>query len=130
MYKRQTCITYDILDHDNVYLGGAISPGIGIRLKALHEFTGRLPIIEPVEGEVELIGDSTQSSILSGVYNGIKQELEGVIKAYDLQYNGLNVVLTGGDMKRFDLAVKNRIFADDFLVLKGLNEIIRYNEKV
>lgn len=124
-----TCITYDIVASGGRYLGGGISPGIAMRLKALHENTGKLPLVDPINGEVKLIGNSTITSILSGVYNGVKHELEGTIKAYEQQYNDLKIVLTGGDRKRFELVSKNRIFADEFLVLKGLKEILNYNEK-
>lgn len=122
-----TCITYDFVSSENEYLGGAISPGFEMRLKALNTFTGKLPKVEYQKGIPNLIGDSTENSILSGVYNGLKNEIQGVINQYDLQYNNLKVVITGGDFELFDLEPKNRIFADKFLVLKGLNEILNYN---
>ena len=98
-----------------------------MRLKSLDRFTGRLPKIHYSHGEPKLIGDSTENSILSGVYNGLKHEVQALINQYSLQYNNLNVVVTGGDLNLFDLEPKNRIFADKFLVLKGLNEILNYN---
>ena len=41
-----TCITYDFLNSDNEYLGGAISPGLSMRYKSLHTFTDKLPLLE------------------------------------------------------------------------------------
>lgn len=124
-----TCITVDLLSSKGIHLGGSISLGLKMRLKALNEFTGKLPLIELTDQQPNRIGDTTETSILSGVYYGVKNELEGVIQDYMAQYSDLKIVVTGGDSNLFDLEPKNRIFADDFLVLKGLNEIIRYNEK-
>lgn len=124
-----TCITFDFVDENSVYYGGSIAPGFEMRFKALHHFTQKLPQIKYENQSVELIGNSTENSILSGVYNGLKYEALGIISAYEKQYNDLKIVLTGGDYKLFDLEVKNRIFADDFLVLRGLQQILILNEE-
>lgn len=124
-----TCITYDFLNSKNEYLGGAIAPGFQMRFKALHHFTGKLPLVNFNKDNLKLIGNTTETSIISGVYNGMKNEIEGTINSYLSQYDTLNIVVTGGDINLFDLEPKNRIFADDFLVLKGLNKILNYNEK-
>jgi len=125
-----TCITYDVVTADKKYFGGAISPGLNMRFKALNQFTGNLPLVEITENEKpNLIGDSTINSIKSGVYNGVKTELEGIIASYNKQYENIQVVLTGGNAEMFDLESKNRIFADKFFLLKGLNEILEYNAK-
>lgn len=124
-----TCITFDFLTAKKEYLGGSISPGFEMRFKALHHFTEKLPLIEYDKNQNNITGDSTVSSINSGVYNGVRNEIEGTIKQYMVQYSNLKIIVTGGDEKRFDLEPKNRIFADEFLVLKGLNEILKYNGK-
>tara|TARA_B100000809_G_scaffold263144_2_gene315700 strand:+ start:4354 stop:5070 length:717 start_codon:yes stop_codon:yes gene_type:complete len=122
-----TCVTFDFINSKNEYLGGAIAPGFQMRFKALNYFTGKLPLVVFDKKQLKLIGDTTESSIMSGVYNGMKNEIEGVINDYITQYETLKVVVTGGDTNLFDLEPKNRIFADEFLVLKGLNEILNYN---
>lgn len=122
-----TCVTFDFINSKNEYLGGAIAPGFEMRFKALNYFTGKLPLIKFENKQVDLIGNNTKNSITSGVYNGMKNEIEGVIRDYVAQYEGLKIVVTGGDINLFDLEPKNRIFADEFLVLKGLNEILNYN---
>ncbi len=124
-----TCITFDFLNQNNDYLGGSISPGLNMRFKALNQYTGKLPLIKFDKKNLRLIGNSTETSIISGIYNGIKNELNATIAQYLMQYPKLKIVVTGGDYKLFDLEPKNRIFADKFLVLKGLNEILNYNEK-
>lgn len=123
-----SCITYDFLTATKRYLGGGISPGLQMRLKAMHSFTHALPLIE-WEGNdsPQLTGDTTVNAMLSGVYFGIKGEINALIEAYEIQYPALKVVLTGGDAKYFEKELKNGIFADQNLVLKGLNEILVYN---
>ena len=99
-----TCITYDLVTKDNMYHGGAISPGYNMRFKALHEFTGKLPLVLPKNVKIQLIGDSTENSILSGVFHGIQSEVNGIIQNYIEQYSDLIVVVTGGNVNLFDLA--------------------------
>lgn len=125
-----TCITYDFIDKENNYVGGAISPGINLRLKALNQFTGKLPLVDFSENmPPKLIGTSTIDSIKSGVFYGVKFEIERVIDEYTKRYKNLQTVITGGNAEMFDLESKNRIFADKFFLLKGLNEILKYNAK-
>lgn len=124
-----TCVTYDFVSSSNEYLGGAISPGMEMRFKALHTFTGKLPLIAHKNHE-DLIGKTTEESILSGVQHGMVAEVKGTIEAYRKQVGGLEVLLTGGDLDFFNPAIsgKNDIFADPYLVLKGLNVILNYND--
>ena len=125
-----TCITFDFIDKENNYVGGAISPGINLRLKALNQFTGKLPLVDFSEKEKpKFIGDSTVNSIKSGVFYGVKFEIERVIDEYTKRYENLQTVITGGNAEMFDLESKNRIFADKFFLMKGLNEILKYNAK-
>ena len=123
-----TCITYEFLDEKITYRGGAISPGIQMRLKALHNFTDQLPLIEwKLPEAVELIGKSTEQSILSGVLNGAIAEVEGIIHQYQEQFGAIQLIITGGDTTFFEKVLKKRIFADPNLVLQGLNQILQYN---
>ena len=124
-----TTITYDFVNKNGEYLGGGISPGIRMRLKSLHTFTGKLPLIKQVFHAVDLIGNDTQSSILSGVLQGTLKEVDGIISAYKTQYTGLKTVLSGGDEKYFDKRLKNNIFASPNFVLKGLKEILDFNQE-
>ena len=121
-----TCITYELLDAQGCYWGGNISPGMQMRLKALHAFTGRLPFVE-AEGRLLSMGCDTESAIRAGVVQGIKYEIEGYKRSLKHKYPQLLVFLTGGDSFSFDTNVKSIIFADKFLVLKGLNRILEYN---
>lgn len=124
-----TCLKYNFTTAAGEYLGGAISPGLNMRFKALNAYTDRLPLIEKDEQFTELIGKDTKGSILSGVQEGIAAEVDGIIDRYSQLYPNLHVILTGGDAPFFDKRLKNSIFADPFLVLKGLNLILNHNAK-
>lgn len=126
-----TCITYDMLPADDRYFGGSISPGLTMRLKALHEFTGRLPLVALNTHFSDVLGRTTEQSILSGVLQGALGELISFIEKYQQQYSEVGVVLCGGDAHFFDTQLKNSIFASNVslipnLILIGLNEIIHH----
>lgn len=125
-----TCITYDLITSENEYLGGSISPGIQMRFAALHTFTEKLPLIKPeFDAKIEIIGNDTETSILSGVLNGVLNEVDGIIDRYKNQFPDLKIIVSGGDYKYFDKNLKNNIFATPNIVLKGLNRIHDFNEK-
>jgi type III pantothenate kinase len=124
-----TCITYDLLNRRNEYIGGAISPGITMRYKALNHFTGKLPLVEAsLNSEPNPVGDSTSGSITSGVQLAIILEVEGMIAQYSLLFPELKVIVSGGDYFYFDKYLKSNIFATPNIVLKGLKEILDFNE--
>ena len=123
-----TCITYEFVNTKAEYLGGAISPGISIRFKALHTFTGKLPLVEK-KIKASIIGNTTENSILSGVINGCFYEVKGITYEYTDKYKDLKIILSGGDMKYFDKILKNSIFAISNIVLIGLNIILDFNAK-
>ena len=118
-----SAITIDFVDKEGDYHGGNIAPGIKMRFKALHEYTGRLPMIEK-EGDTPFIGYNTETAIRSGVINGICHEIDGYIGEFQRKYGDVLVFLTGGDEKSLKNNIKSRIFADKFLVAKGLNRIL------
>jgi type III pantothenate kinase len=120
-----TCITYDFVDEKMNYHGGAISPGINMRFEAMYTFTKRLPLVSAAPEK--MIGDSTESSMRSGVMNGVLNEVEGFINKYRMEYPDMRVVLCGGDTSFFENNLKPTIFAAPDLVLNGLNRILVYN---
>lgn len=118
-----TCVTYNFLAKNNAFRGGAISPGIELRLKSLHEFTDELPLVQR-EGHISILGYDTETSIRSGVINGITAEIEGMHSFYESQYGNINAVLTGGDAPFFESRLKKKIFADTNFLFKGLYAIL------
>lgn len=125
-----TSITYDIVNSDKEYLGGGISPGLNMRFKALHNLTYRLPLIQipSAETNINLVGDSTESSILSGVVVGVKAEVENIITQYSSMFSPLKIIISGGDYKYFEKLVKSNIFASPNIVVRGLKNILDFNE--
>ena len=121
-----TCVKFDFVDADGNYQGGSISPGMMMRFKSMHDYTGQLPLIETPE-EADLIGRSTFQSMNTGVMVGLKAEIDGMIALYSQKYTPLTIFLTGGDHKRFDKGLKNSIFAENNLTLYGLYLILKHN---
>ncbi len=121
-----TAITYEFINKEGVYLGGGITAGVSMRLKSLNTFTSRLPLVEAQFPDF-LIGRNSEESILSGVMNGIRAEMDGIIQEYKQLYPELIILFTGGDMIYFEKKLKNNIFANPNLVLTGLNLILEYN---
>jgi type III pantothenate kinase len=122
-----TAITIDYVTADGIYKGGNISPGVELRFKSLHHFTGRLPLIDE-QGEIPSLGYDTETAIRSGVVEGIVRELDSYIDEYK-KNRDISAFLTGGCAFYFESKLKNAIFADENLVLKGLNEILKYQQK-
>jgi len=121
-----SAITYDFIDTNGNYRGGNISPGINLRLRALHEFTNKLPLVE-AKVESPLLGNDTQSAILSGVLYGIVFEIDGYIENIRKEHRSLSIFLTGGSTFYLVNKLKNAIFANENLILIGLNRILQYN---
>ena len=127
-----TALKFDFVAADGTYHGGSIAPGLRMRLRALHTFTGRLPLLELPEPttSVQLIGDATASSMLSGVLNGTAAEVTGLVADYRARYPELGLVLTGGDALYLQPRLApafGHIFVVPELVLIGLDRILRYN---
>lgn len=122
-----TCITYDLVNNVGEFVGGAISPGIRMRYKAMNQHTAGLPLLEPTE-VLDFIGNSTNACMHSGVINGVSREVDGVIDQYRARFQHLTVILTGGDSHFFDKRLKNTIFANPKFLLEGLNYLLEYNK--
>ena len=132
-----TSITYDFIDENDNYLGGAISPGIRLRYESLHHFTAKLPLLtldlfkENLKSidEHDFIGNSTSSAIHSGVLNGVQNEIEGFITQYQRVYPKFIIILTGGDTEFLAKRLKNTIFANSNFLLESLNQTFQYKNQ-
>lgn len=123
-----TCVKYDLVTADGTYQGGAIAPGLQMRFKSMSKMTKRLPLIENWRSNEKLWpGKSTRSSMVAGVLQGLEAEIMHYIEEGNNRYDNLVVVATGGDFTYFEKAFKNIIFADPYLTLRGLHEILQFN---
>jgi type III pantothenate kinase len=120
-----TCITYDVVDADGVFQGGAISPGLAMRAKAMHEHSARLPLVTLGTGP-SLVARSTEDALRSGILHGTRHELRGFIDQLAYRSPDLTVLLTGGDGVWAARALKYGIFAVPFLTLEGLHAILHH----
>ena len=116
-----TAITFCAVSKKQEYLGGLISPGMQISMKALEENTARLPKVEIIHPKA-VIGRSTVESMQSGLYYGTLGMLKGVIKSITREVFTEDpplVIGTGGFSRLFyDQKVFDSVEPD--LVLKGL----------
>jgi type III pantothenate kinase len=122
-----TAITYDFVNSSNEYEGGNIAPGVNMRLRAMNNYTNKLPLLQAREEE-RLLGNDTSSAMMAGVMRGIEFEIEGYISELKKKNQNLSTFLTGGDVFFFEKTLKSSIFVVSNLLLMGLNEILRYNK--
>ena len=121
-----SCVTYNFINGEAQLLGGAISPGMGMRFRAMHEYTAKLPLAKGT-WNVPLIGYDTLTNLQSGVVLGMAMEMDGFIEEYNKRFSNFNAVLTGGDGPIFQSHLKSKIFADPDLIFKGLYAISNHN---
>ena len=124
-----TAITYDLLNEKHQFLGGNISPGIEMRYKALHQFTGKLPLIKHEKFD-KLFGTTTHEAMRAGVQHGVVFEVDKAIDTFKEFYKNLKVIITGGDADFFDKKLKNSFFVNFNLTALGLNRILEYNGEI
>lgn len=121
-----SCITYNFINQYQQFLGGAISPGLDMRFKSMHDYTAKLPLVS-ADWNFPLIGYDTKTNLQSGVIIGIINEIEGFIEKYGEKYGNFNVVLTGGNSTYFARQLKYKIFADQHFLFKGLYALSEIN---
>lgn len=122
-----TCITYDVVTKDDVYLGGAISPGIRLRYESMHEKTAKLPLLDKKSPQ-GVIGDSTASSMHVGVVMGIVYEIQGHAQRLEEEMGEFTIILTGGDADFLAGKLKSGIFAQSNFLLKSLNSLYQFRK--
>ncbi len=121
-----TAITYNFVNRNHEFLGGGISPGMDMRFRSLSDYTAKLPLVKE-DWNFPLVGYDTVTNITSGVILGMAKEIDGFIDAYKERYGNFNVLLTGGNSGYFVPHLKNKIFADQNLIFKGLYAISECN---
>lgn len=120
-----TAVTYDFITANGEFMGGNIAPGLGMRLKALHAFTARLPQVES-DPRVQLWGHSTAQAMQAGALYGVVAE---TAYYHGKCPQGTALVLTGGRSRDISRLLNTTPHTcDTLLVLKGLKYIIDYNE--
>jgi len=122
-----SAVTYDYLS-GKTYKGGNISPGLSMRFKALHRFTGKLPLGSTVD-KYSSPGKNTLEAISAGVTDGLIFEINEYIRAFQEKNIDSMIILTGGDSGYLKDRIGYKVNYQPDLVLAGLNHILEYNAK-
>jgi type III pantothenate kinase len=132
-----TCITYEVLSSDGIYIGGNIAPGMQMRLQSMHDYTARLPLVE-FELVTNWIGQSTNDAIKNGAILGTQMEIEsfiGRVKKFlgsdPQKLDDVQLILTGGDgafmYNALEENLQTKIHLEPQLIHIGLNALMQYN---
>ncbi len=124
-----TATTFDVVDHDGAYIGGAIAPGVNLSLQALHEAAAALPHVD-ISKPQSVIGTNTVTCMQSGVfwgYVGLVREICDRIKAE--HGRPMKVISTGGLAPLFQQSEALFDAFEDDLTMHGLTVIHDYNSK-
>ena len=118
-----SCVTMDLMDAGDRHLGGNISPGVRMRLRAMHTFTARLPAVEPAPPQAA-VGTTTEQALLHGAVRGVAYEIEGLFRRLAVAHDGLQLLLTGGDadVLRPFFTIEVHVYPN--LVLRGLHHLL------
>lgn len=121
-----SCMTLDVINQHGTFIGGNITPGMRMRVKAMNDHTDKLPLVKLVYHDA-LLGENTSMALQNGAVRGTLFEIEAFIACARKQYPRININLTGGDTEFLAKYLKSKILADPNLVFTGLNEIILHN---
>lgn len=125
-----SAITYNVYHPEKGFLGGAISPGMQMRFRALHDYTGKLPLSNP-KGTIHFPETETLAALRCGVVAGITHEIKGFTDAWvEDAPAGIHLILSGGDTLYFEKRLKYPYFVVPDLVLMGLYRLAILNRNV
>ena len=123
-----TATTFDVVSKKGEYLGGVITPGIGISADALFARTARLPRVD-VRKPPRVLATNTVNSVQSGLYYGYIGLIDGILERLIAELNDkVTVVATGGLAGLMGGGSKYIAEIDDLLTLDGLRIIYERNQ--
>lgn len=123
-----TAITYNYVDENGVFIGGNIAPGMEMRFRGLHQFTARLPYVEPRD-QYGGIGLTTETAIRNGVMEGILFEVKGYIARFRDDHVNPKIIVTGGNSSFLGGRLPAEVYFCADLGFIGLNSILEFQKK-
>lgn len=125
-----TATTFCAIDERKRYLGGAVTPGIGISMEALFQRASKLPRIELTPAS-SVICKNTVSAMQSGIYYGAIGQVDGIVRRVkkEMGYKEIKVIATGGLADLIASQSETIDVIDPLLTLKGLYILFKKNRK-
>ena len=125
-----TATTFDVVDSDGAYIGGAIAPGVNLSMEALHMAAAALPHVDVTKPQ-HAIGTNTVACMQSGVFWGYIGLVEGIVGRIRAERaRPMRVIATGGLASLFDQGFDLFDAVEEDLTMHGLVLIHRYNREL
>lgn len=125
-----TATTFDVVDSDGAYIGGAIAPGVNLSMEALHMAAAALPHVD-VTRPLVAIGTNTVACMQSGVFWGYIGLVEGIVRQIRAERGRpMRVIATGGLASLFDQGFDLFDAVEDDLTMHGLVLIHQHNREL
>jgi len=122
-----TATTFDVIDADGSYMGGAIAPGVNMSLEALRRVAAQLPRVA-IGRPDRVVGKTTAQAMRSGIFWGYVGLIEGIIERIRREMDvPMGVIATGGVAPLFTECCPVLERVDPHLTLKGLYAVFRRN---
>ena len=122
-----TATTIEVVEPDNVYMGGVIFPGVKISLDALTNRAAQIPGIS-LDKPKNVIGKNTVDCLRSGMMYGTAAMIDGLIERIEEELGHSCTIIATGGMAQFVIPLcKHQIILEKDLLLKGLNIIYKKN---
>lgn len=124
-----TATTIEVVEPDNVYLGGLIFPGVRVSLDALTSRTSQLPGIS-LDRPKQVIGKNTVDCMRSGMMYGTAAMLDGLVDRIEEELGHSSTIIATGGMAQFITPLcKHPMILEKNLLLKGLNILYKKNKR-
>jgi len=125
-----TATTFDVVDSDGAYIGGAIAPGVNLSMEALHMAAAALPHVD-VTKPLHAIGTNTVACMQSGVFWGYIGLVEGIVRQIRAEHGRpMRVIATGGLASLFDQGFDLFDAVEEDLTMHGLVLIHQHNKEL